>query len=29
MYTDGLATPSLFPDLHIDLAEVFENWVEE
>lgn len=29
MYADGLATPSLFPDLHIDLAEVFENWVEE
>lgn len=29
MFTDGFATPSLFPDLAIELAEVFETWDEE
>jgi Uma2 family endonuclease len=29
MYADGFAIPSLFPDLAIDLAEVFETWEEE
>ncbi|NOT84865.1 MAG: hypothetical protein HOP02_08830 [Methylococcaceae bacterium] len=29
MFTDGFATPSLFPDLAIELAEVFETWAEE
>ncbi|MDP1614988.1 MAG: Uma2 family endonuclease [Methylococcales bacterium] len=27
MYTDGFATPHLFPELAIDLTEVFEAWV--
>jgi Uma2 family endonuclease len=29
MVADGFATPTLFPDLAIDLAEVFETWEEE
>lgn len=29
MYADGIATPALFPDLAIDLAEVFEGWNDE
>ncbi|SJM95579.1 Uma2 family endonuclease [Crenothrix polyspora] len=29
MYADGAAVPILFPDLAIDLAEVFEDWDEE
>ncbi|SJM90711.1 Uma2 family endonuclease [Crenothrix polyspora] len=29
MYADGAAIPMLFPDLAIDLAEVFEDWDDE
>ncbi len=29
MYADGIATPYLFPELAVDLAEVFETWTEE
>ena len=29
MYADGIATPYLFPELAVDLAEVFETWAEE
>ncbi|WP_394752019.1 Uma2 family endonuclease [Crenothrix sp.] len=29
MIADGFAIPSLFPDLKIDLAEIFETWKEE
>ncbi|MFI3136513.1 MAG: Uma2 family endonuclease [Methylococcaceae bacterium] len=29
MFTDGFATPALFPELAIELAEVFETWEEE
>jgi Uma2 family endonuclease len=29
MYADGFATPSLFPELAIELAEVFENLTDE
>ncbi|SJM95577.1 Uma2 family endonuclease [Crenothrix polyspora] len=29
MYADGAAIPMLFPDLAIDLAEVFEDWDDD
>ena len=29
MFTDGFASPALFPELAIELAEVFETWEEE
>lgn len=29
MFTEGIATPYLFPELSIELAEVFETWAED
>jgi Uma2 family endonuclease len=29
MYADSIATPHLFPELAIELNEVFETWAEE
>lgn len=29
MYTEGLATPHLFPELAVELAEVFDTWAKD